>query len=108
MESVGARQTPVAIVGMENYQEFREVILEGQRSSMDIEKIEEEILRAAQMLVKDNKDIGAIVLECTDMPPYADKIQKLTGLPVFDLTTLTAMVYSVVTQSPYTGIMPGI
>lgn len=40
LESAGARQIPVSIVGMENQQEFREVILEGQRSSMDIEKIE--------------------------------------------------------------------
>lgn len=34
------------------------------------------------------------------MPPYADKIQKLTGLPVFNSTTLTTMVYNVVTSPP--------
>jgi hypothetical protein len=33
-------------------------------------------------------ELGAIVLECTNMPPYADLIRSVTGLPVYDLTTL--------------------
>ncbi len=105
-EAVGAGNVPVAVAGMENYDEFREVILEGRRTQMDLGIIEAEILLAARNLVDTNTDVGAVVLECTDMPPYAHSIQELLGLPVFDLTTLATMVHDAVLRLPYKGVMP--
>ena len=32
-------------------------------------------------------DIRAILLECTELPPYADALRHKTGLPVFDAIT---------------------
>ena len=32
----------------------------------------------------------AIVLECTNMPPYADAVRAATGRPVHDLVSLLA------------------
>ena len=46
----------------------------------------------ARRLVADHPEIGAIVLECTNMPPFRADIQHATGLPVFDITTLVRMV----------------
>ena len=43
--------------------------------------------------MKREKKIGAIVLECTNMPPFAEYIQKEAGVPVFDIVSLTNMVY---------------
>ena len=106
--AVGAADIPVIVEGMESYTEFNEVILQGKRDDMDISLIESEIMDAALKLTAAKNNIGAIVLECTDMPPYAHNIQKLTGLPVFDLTTLTTMVHGVVSRNAYDGIMPGI
>jgi Asp/Glu/hydantoin racemase len=105
-EAVGAGGIPVAIEGMEEQPEFREVILEGRRNDMDVTRIAREILSAAQSLVTKNRDIGAVVLECTDMPPYAHRIQESLRLPVFDLTTLATMVHDVVLRRAYDGIMP--
>ena len=104
--AVGAADIPVTVQGMEDYQEFREVILEGQRDAMDTAKIETEVLAAAKKLARSNGEVGAIVLECTDMPPYAHTLQKATGLPIFDLTTLATMVHNAVLRHPYQGIMP--
>ncbi len=104
--AVGANDIPIAVQGMEDYPEFREVILEGQRDEMDLTKIENEVRAAARRLVGSHPDVGAIVLECTDLPPYAHAIQKATKLPVFDLTTLTTMVHDAVCRTPYQGVMP--
>jgi hypothetical protein len=49
-------------------------------------------------MVEAHPEIGAIVLECTNMPPYRADIQAVTGLPVFDITTLVRMVHDAVSQ----------
>jgi hypothetical protein len=36
------------------------------------------------------RSIGAWLLQCSDLPPYATAIAAATGLPVFDMTTLIA------------------
>ena len=33
-------------------------------------------------------DVGAVVLECTNMPPYAAALQASLGVPVFDVYSL--------------------
>ena len=105
-EAVGAGHIPVAVQGMEDYPEFTEVIIEARRNSMDIARVESEVLASAQALYKSNPKIRAIVLECTDMPPYAHRLQAELGLPIFDLTTLATMIHSTVVRAPYSGMMP--
>jgi len=105
LRAVGADGIPVAIEGMEESQEFRDVILDARRDDMDFDQVRTEVVAAAERLQSANPDLGAIVLECTDMPPYAHAVQRATGLPVFDLTTLTNMVYQAVVRRPYTGFM---
>ena len=53
--------------------------------SIDFAACRQDNLDAAAMLVEQHKDIGAIVLECTNMSPYAADIRKQTGLPVFSI-----------------------
>jgi len=43
---------------------------------------------AARRLVARAPEVGAIVLECTNMPPYAADVARATGLPVYDIVTL--------------------
>ena len=47
-------------------------------------------------------DVGAIVLECTNMPPYTADIQRETGRPVFDIVSLVTLVHDalVAAQTP--------
>lgn len=49
---------------------------------------EREVLAAAEALMRDNPDIGAIVSECTNLPPYSARISELFGIPVYDVVTL--------------------
>lgn len=106
LRAVGADRTPICIVGMDAQLEFVDVIIEGLRNTLDLRRLEDEVVAVAVALAQDNPDVGAIVLECTDMPPFAHRIQEKTGLSVFDLSTLTNMVGETVNRQPYRGIMP--
>jgi len=106
LQAVGADRTPICVVGMDTQPEFVDVIIEGLRNDIDLRKLEDEVVGVATALARDNPDVGAIVLECTDMPPFAHRIQEQTGLPVFDLSTLTRMVGETVNRQQYAGIMP--
>lgn len=53
--------------------------------SIDFATCRQDNIEAAAMLVEQYKDVGAIVLECTNMSPYAADIRKRTGLPVFSI-----------------------
>jgi len=106
LAKVGADQIPIAIEGLEGQKEFREVILEGKRPDLNIDKLRGEVLSAAKHLYATNPEIGALVLECTDLSYFAPAIQAELSLPIFDLTSLTEMVYLAVVRKTHTGIMP--
>lgn len=53
--------------------------------------------------VRAHPEIGAILLECSDLPPYSADIQQATGLPVFDFITLINWARQAVAQRPYYG-----
>jgi len=72
---------------------------------IDSEQIRKDIVARARLLAEENPDVGAIVLECTNMPPYACYIQEELGLPVFDIVTLTKYVYNAVVAQPYHGYL---
>ncbi|MCK4786114.1 MAG: aspartate/glutamate racemase family protein [Desulfobacteraceae bacterium] len=105
LRAVGADTIPICIAGMDNQKEFCEVIIEGRRNALDFNKLENEIVSVVEALVKENQETGAIVLECTDMSPFAQKIQQKVDLPVFDIITLTNMVYEAVVRGNHQGII---
>ena len=56
--------------------------------TLDEAAAEREVVAAALRLVRREPRLGAIVLECTNMPPYAAAVRAASGLPVHDVTTL--------------------
>jgi Asp/Glu/hydantoin racemase len=104
--AVGCEDISMVIAGMEEMPEFREVILENKRIELDGEKLQNEIVSIAVSMVENNKDIGAVVLECTEMPVYAHLIQERIQLPVFDIITLTNMVCAASVRTSFRGNMP--
>jgi hypothetical protein len=101
LEAVGAGSVPVCIAGMEDQPEFREVILEGKRDDLDAARLGREVLSQADGLARDNPDLGALVLECTDLVPFAHLIQARIGVPVFDIVTLTGLVHASLSRRPF-------
>jgi hypothetical protein len=103
LAAIGAGSVPVCVAGMERRPEFREAILEGRRAVLDPERLRREVLAEVGRLARENPGMGALVIECTDLVPFAHAIQARTGVPVFDIVTLTRMVYQSLTRQPFTG-----
>jgi Asp/Glu/hydantoin racemase len=70
-----------------------------------VQRLENQLSLSAQRMVEAHPDIGAIVLECTNMPPAAMAIQRATGLPVFDVISLIKWAHLGVNQQRYSGAM---
>jgi Asp/Glu/hydantoin racemase len=85
----------VVVAGLETEKEFTRVMLDDQLT-LDVEAARQENVTVARRMLDAHPEIGAIVLECTNMPPYRADIQAATGLPVFDITTLVRMVHEAV------------
>lgn len=95
---------PLVIRGMEDQEEFRSSVLE-EKGTLDSEKIEREIVGVVEQMTLDHPDIGAILLECSDLPPYAHAVQRTVGLPVFDFITMIRHVHATLVREPYSGHM---
>lgn len=84
----GIRDTSRIVVrGMEDQPHFTESILE-QGGTLDSDRIERETVSAVKQVVAKHPDMGAVVLECSLLPPYSRAVQEATGLPVFDYITM--------------------
>ena len=98
-----AADTPV--VGLDEVgTHFVEVILDD-RDELDVDLARAEHRAAARLLLDRHPEVGAIVLECTNMPPYAQTIAEESGLAVHDLTTLLGWMVSAQRRASFTGWM---
>lgn len=56
--------------------------------SYDYETIRKEIVEAAENLLREHPNVGAIVCEGTNFAPFTPEINRVTGVPIFDIATL--------------------
>jgi Asp/Glu/hydantoin racemase len=56
--------------------------------TLDETDAQQQVLDAAARLCARHPDIDTLVLECTNLPPYAPALRAATGLPVLDVVTL--------------------
>lgn len=79
-----AADTPVG--GTDDGREFTRAIL-GDEPVLDVAAAERDIIEAGDALVRRHPQIGAVLLECTNMAPYASALREHLGLPVFDIVS---------------------
>jgi Asp/Glu/hydantoin racemase len=100
LAGVGIESYPMAVIGMDETEEFSAVFIEG-KETVDVEKCRREMVSATERLVDSHPDVGAIVLECTNMPPYAKDVQQTSGRPVFDVVTMINYAYAAVVKQSF-------
>ncbi|WP_029058990.1 aspartate/glutamate racemase family protein [Stappia stellulata] len=79
-----ARDTPVG--GTEGGRVFTRAILDN-AAQFDVAAARADNVLGARALVDRHPEVGAIVLECTNMAPYAADIAEATGLPVYSIVS---------------------
>jgi Asp/Glu/hydantoin racemase len=98
LKAMGAEGIPHVIAGMEGKREFCRMMSEASYDPLEIEK---ESVLVARKFVRKHPEVGAIVLECANMPPYGKAIQQALSLPVFDIVTLTELVHSALVKREF-------
>jgi hypothetical protein len=77
--------TPVA--GLDPAGELWRTLFED-LETLDPVRAQAEAVQAALSLIRSHPEVAALVLECTNLPPYRGAIMRATGLPVYDCNTL--------------------
>lgn len=96
LRAAGITVEPVHIAGLEDRPEFARIFLaprDEQPDRFDPAAVETAVLAAATRLTGDHPDIGALVLECGNLPPYAAAIGRATGLPVLSILDAARMIH---------------
>lgn len=81
----------IKVLGMESSKEWNKIFTDPE-DDIDLELVSNDVVKTAQSAVESFPSIGAFVLECTDLPPFAQAIRDATGKPVFDFQTLMGIV----------------
>ncbi|MBA7571278.1 hypothetical protein ES695_13235 [Candidatus Atribacteria bacterium 1244-E10-H5-B2] len=104
--SIGLDNKKIRVCGMEKAIEFNAVVLEGSKQ-MDINKMKMDVTNLVKDFVNTNKDVSCLVLECTNLIPFASYVQEKVFLPVFDAVLLTNMFYKALHREDFRKIKKG-
>lgn len=87
LKGVHADNHHVIVKGMDHMPAFSGAIIK-EEIALDEDAVKEEMKKATAAFAAKHPELKAIILECTNMPPYKHAIREVTDLPIFDITTL--------------------
>jgi len=94
-------QSRFVVAGCESLPGFEAVAL---AQKVDVEKVQPHCVQLVKSKMAEHPNMRAVLLECTELPPYADAIREATGLVVMDVITLVDFFHGAVSEDPYFGI----
>lgn len=71
---------------------------------VDVQRVQPGVLDVVFKALDEHKEIKAVLLECTELPPYTDAIRACTGLPVWDAITGCDFYVSAYKDNPRFGV----
>lgn len=79
------------VLGLEDNAQWNKIFFSPD-DEIDVEQFRSDLVQLA-CGASEQGPIGAFVLECTDLPPFANEIRQATGLPVFDFISMANYVF---------------
>jgi hypothetical protein len=96
----GSDADRLTVYGLENAPFFKEAIFSGS-GRLEVERVADEVVAQVRRMVTADPAIRAILLECSNLPPYASAVQEAVGLPVFDFVTMLRYVRTALVRTPF-------
>lgn len=96
LHAAGIYHGRIPIAGMEDVPAFANAILTNQLNGgkhFDAAAIRDAVVAKARAMQAQEPAIGAILLECTNLPPYAEAIRQATGLPVYSILDVAQILW---------------
>jgi len=79
--------------GLSKHSAFYRMIIEGHKE-IDTGQAKRDVIQAGKTLVNNHPEVGAIVIECANMPPYSAELRREQQLPIYDPYTFVNWFYS--------------
>lgn len=94
----------LVIGGMQRSQAFHKAFL-AEEGILDASQVERDVVVITNKMMSEERDISAILLECSDLPPYSDAVSRAARVPVFDYITMIQYLYESVVKTRYDGVV---
>jgi hypothetical protein len=93
----------VVIAGAENTSEMKRILATS--GAYNPRKFELQLVELAKTMVSKDPDIGAILLECTELAPHGRAIQKAVAMSVWGFPTMVNWIYSGAVRQSFSGFI---
>jgi hypothetical protein len=100
LRRAGGDEKRLTVCGLEEQPCFKEAIFSGS-GRLEEDKVASEVVGQARRMVATDPAIRTILLECSNLPPYAAAVQEAVGLPVYDFTTMLHHVWAALVRTPF-------
>ncbi len=97
----------IPVAGTENGREFFRVLIKAEADDMDVDLARRDVVDAGLDLVARHPEVGAVVLECTNMPPYAAALAAAIGRPVYDVYSMVSWFHAGLRPRRFDGVPQG-
>ncbi len=87
---------PIHIRGLQDCPAFASAILRPDPAAgypLDAEAIEQELVQVSKGLLEEHPEIGALVFECTNLPPYVESVKAAVKCPIFSILDVVELLH---------------
>jgi Asp/Glu/hydantoin racemase len=97
------RSDRLHLVGLDDSAAFNSICMCAPGIELETDDLRDDVVNGVEQARALNRDAGAVLLECTSLPPYAAEVNAKTGLPVFDFIACIEWLHRAVVPKHYQG-----
>jgi hypothetical protein len=104
LDAAGVQAHRVVVAGLDDAPAFTAGFITCV-GEVDVSAVESETVEAATTMLENRPDVGIVLFECSELPPYAAAVQRATGVPVFDFTSMVEFAIGGLARRPFSSLL---